>query len=67
MRATKYPQIVVQLTGTDGNAFAIVGKVKRALREVGVPQEEVRKFMEDAYSGDYNHLLMVCMDWVTTK
>jgi hypothetical protein len=28
----KYPEIQVQLTNTDGNAFAVLGHVHRALR-----------------------------------
>ena len=27
--------VVVQLTGADGNAFAIMGKVRQALRDAG--------------------------------
>ena len=29
----RYPDVVVQLTGEDGNAFAILGTVRRALRQ----------------------------------
>lgn len=60
----KYPQIKVKLTGYDGNAFAILGRVKRALREAKVPQEEQDKFMQEATSGSYDHLLQTCMSWV---
>lgn len=60
----KYPDIEVQLTGGDGNAFMIMGKVRNALRKAGVEQKEITAFMEDACSGDYDHLLGVCMQWV---
>ena len=30
------PEITVQLTGKDGNAFMIIGLVQRALRDAGV-------------------------------
>jgi hypothetical protein len=36
----KHPNITVQLTGTDGNAFAVLGQVNRALRQAGIPQVE---------------------------
>ena len=36
----KYPDIAVQLTGTDGNAFAVLGTVLAALRRAGIPQAE---------------------------
>lgn len=64
MGAPKYPDIKVELVGGDSNAFAILGKVNQALRRARVSQEERTKFMDEAKSGDYNHLLMTCMKWV---
>ena len=61
---TKYPDITVELSGTDGNAFAILGKVKKALSRGGVPPEEVSAFFAEATSGDYDHLLQTCMKYV---
>jgi hypothetical protein len=60
----RYPDIEVQLTGTDGNAFAILGAVERALRNGGVPPEAVAEFRAEATSGDYDHLLRTAMRWV---
>ena len=60
----KYPDIHVELVGQDGNAFAILGNMQRALRRGGVPKEEIDKFMAEAMSGDYDHLLQTCMAWV---
>lgn len=60
----KYPNIEVQLTGTDGNAFSIIGKVKKALRDARVPREEQDAFMKEAMSGDYNNVLQTAMRWV---
>lgn len=57
----KYPHIIVQLTNTDGNAFAILGKVRLALRREGIPTSEIKAFMDEAMSGDYDHLLQVVM------
>lgn len=61
---TKYPNIKVQLTGEDGNAFAIMGAVSRALKRAGVPQEEVDKYLTESKAGDYDNLLVVAMTWV---
>ena len=61
----KYPEIEVQLTGQDGNAFMILGLVSKALRRAGVSDEERKAFVTDATSGDYNHLLATAMEWVT--
>jgi hypothetical protein len=61
----KYPDIEVQLTGEDGNAFFILGSVQKALRRAGVDAEEVNAFYAEATSGDYDHLLQTCMEWVS--
>lgn len=63
----KYPDVTVQLTGEDGNAFAILGRMQRALRKAKVPPEEIKQFMDDATSGDYDHLLTTCMKWVDVQ
>lgn len=60
----KYPEIEVQLTGQDGNAFMILGLVQKALRRAGVPKEEQEAFIAEATSGDYSHLLQTAMNWV---
>ena len=60
----KYPKIKVQLTGRDGNAFAILGAVTSALRRAGVSKEERNAFTAEATSGDYDHLLQTAMRWV---
>lgn len=56
--------IEVQLTGEDGNAFAIMGAVKKGLRRAGATAEEQKQYMDESMSGDYDNLLRVAMDWV---
>ena len=63
----KYPNIKVRLTGTDGNAFAILGRVSAALRKGGVPEPERKEFQKQAMGGDYSNLLCVCMAWVSVS
>lgn len=60
----KYPNIKVKLSGTDGNAFALLGKVKTALRKGGVSADDVSTFFKEAMSGNYDQLLQTCMKWV---
>ena len=62
--APKYPDITVPLTGEDGNAVAILGRVSRALRQAGVSQAERDAFTQEATAGDYDHLLQTIMRWV---
>jgi hypothetical protein len=59
--------VEVQLSGNDGNAFAIMGAVKRALKEAGASREEVERYLTDSMSGDYDNLLRVATDWVEVR
>jgi hypothetical protein len=61
--AVKYPDIHVQLTGKDGNAFYILGRCQGAARKAGVPDDQIKAFMAEASAGDYDHLLATCMRW----
>ena len=61
---TKYPEVKVTLLGEDGNAFYILGAVRKALLRAGVGNTECENFVEEATSGDYNDLLTTVMKWV---
>lgn len=63
----KYPRVKVKLTGTDGNAFALLGKVREAMRKAKVPAEEIKAVMDEAMSGDYDNLLRVLMNAVDVR
>jgi len=63
----KYPNIKVNLVGTDGNAYALMGRVSSALRKAGVNSEEIKDFYTEATSGDYDHLLQTCCKWVDVR
>jgi hypothetical protein len=63
----KYPHIEVELIGHDGNAFAILGRVTRAMHQAEIPAEEVEKFLAEATSRNYDNLLRTCMEWVHVK
>ena len=63
-RDPRYPDITVQLTGTDGNAFAVLGKVLKALRQAGVSEVERDAFKQEATAGTYDELLQTVMQWV---
>lgn len=59
----KHPDVKVKLVGEDGNAYAIIGKVKQALERAGY-QEDAKVFLKEAMSGDYDNLLRTCMTYV---
>ena len=52
------------LVGVDGNAYAVMGYVKNAMKEQGFTEEEIKEYLESAKSSDYNNLLCVSMDYV---
>lgn len=62
----KYPKINVRLVGEDGNAYAILGRVRAAMRRAGLSIDEIEAFTEEAMSGDYGNLLRTVMEWVST-
>ena len=59
-----YPDIHVELSGIDGNAFSILGTVIKALRRNGAGLVAIEEFRKEATAGDYDHLLRTCMRWV---
>ena len=57
----------VKLIGQDGNAFSIMGNIKRALERSGADKEFIDKYIREATSRDYNHLLTVSMKYVNIE
>ena len=56
-----YPHVHVQLTGADGNAFAIIGAVAKALRR-DVGPDAATTFTTAAFAcGSYDDLLRLAM------
>jgi hypothetical protein len=62
---TVHPEILVRLTGTDGNAFAVLAAVAKALTRAGVVYEEVAEFRAEAMTCDYDNVIQTAMRWVT--
>ena len=57
MQNTKTKKVKMQLVGLDGNAFVIMGTWRSNALRQGWSQEEVRAVIDEAQSGDYDHLL----------
>jgi len=47
----------IKLTGTDGNAFSILGIARRAAKSAGWTSIQIEDMMKEAMSGDYNNLI----------
>jgi len=41
-----------------------MGRVKKALLKAGADDKYIKKYLNEAISGDYNNLLCVTMDYV---
>jgi len=54
----------VKLIDTNGNSFAIIGRVKDALRKAGADKDYIFKYQNEVMCGDYDNLLCVTMDYV---
>lgn len=58
----KYPHINIPLVGEDGNAYAILGRVRGIMNRNGLGDKR-DEFTAEATSGDYNNLLATVMLW----
>jgi len=63
----KFPDVTVTLTGKDGNAFAVMGAVRKAMRQAKISQEEIEAYQNAAMNGDYDNLLRVTMETVNVR
>jgi len=58
---------IVKFVGEDGNGFSIMGRVQQSLRRAGADKEYIDKYLKEATSGDYDHLLVVSMEYVDVE
>lgn len=63
----KHPEVTVDFSNIDGNAFMLLGTVRKAMRRAKVTDDEIAKFTTEAQSDDYDHLLQTCMTWVNVE
>jgi len=55
-KKTPKSEIVIDLTGPDGNAFVLMGYASRFAKQLG---KDGKAIQEEMMSGDYEHLLEV--------
>ncbi len=61
-RDQSYPR--VKLTGEDGNAFAIIGRVSNAMIDAGLPDEALAFRMAAFRCKSYDEVLQLCAETV---
>lgn len=59
----KFPQVEVQLSEQDGNAFSIIARCTKAAKMAGVAKSDIDAFTEEAMSGDYNNVIKTAMKY----
>lgn len=57
-------KVKCKLTGEDGNAFAVMGRVVTALKQAGVTEEKISIYLEDAMMSNYENLILVSMTYL---
>ena len=53
----------VDISGSGGNAFALLGNVQQWGKDLGMSKEQVKKITEEMITGDYENLCRVIMDY----
>lgn len=60
----KFKKPKVKLTGSDGNVFALAGKVNRALKDAGNREAAAEFSMKIMACRSYNDALVLMMEYV---
>mgnify|MGYP007024805063 FL=1 len=55
-------EIVIDLTGPQGNAFYLLGVAKDFCKQLGMSEYNTKELLEDMRSSDYEHLIQVFDD-----
>ena len=64
VRGVRYPDVRVPMVGEDGNAFAILGRVQKALRRAGVEPEKIQGVRPRGDGGRLRPSTPTVMAWV---
>lgn len=53
-----------QLTGKDGNAFAVMGRARLAMKHANYPKELIDQYLEECKRVDYDGMLVLTLQYV---
>ena len=67
IKDTGYKKVSVELIGQDGDAFAIMGRVIRAMKKADIPKEIRNEYRREAMSGDYSHLIYTTLQYAVEQ
>jgi hypothetical protein len=60
----KYPRVKVQVVGAYGGFYPTVAVVQAAMRQAGIPLQELSNFCAEAAEAQEDNLLRTCLRWV---
>lgn len=55
------------LVGVNGNAYAVMGATKAALKRAGASPDFIKAYLDAATAGDYDHLLATSMAFLDAE
>jgi hypothetical protein len=58
------PKATAEITGQDDNAFAVMARAIKGMKQAGYSKELIEQYKKAATSGDYDNLLFVTMEYV---
>ena len=58
----EYGKGTCKLVGQAGNAFAIIGRVRRSLKTQGWPDDKLSLVQDEMMSSDYDHLIRTAFE-----
>jgi len=59
IRNKKHGEIVIDLTGPDGNAYVLIGMASNFGKQLGWDRVKIQELMNEMMDGDYDHLVQV--------
>jgi len=62
IKAKRKGKIEIDLTGPQGNAYALMGFATKYARQLEHPEEAIKTMIDDMKSSDYEHLIQVFDD-----
>ena len=60
-------KVNLDLVGLDGNAFSLLGTFQKQARKDNWTPEEIKEVLDEAKSGDYDHLLFTLATYCEEK
>ena len=67
IKDTGYKKVTVELISRDGDTFAIIGRVIRAMKKADIPIKIRNEYRREAMSSDYSHLIYITLQYAVEQ